>query len=130
MIKKTGSLIVMTAVFFLSTCQAHAQLIDWNRRRRALERANKEKKEEMKKELPQWVSTLPMVNNSDERRYDVNRDGYLQLAETKIFLRDVVDDIDGRGGIAVHSDILKEYDDNDDGVISREEAEAIKKHVR
>ena len=81
-------------------------------------------------EKPKWVVTEPVVKSDIEKKYDVNRDGKLQLAEVKIYLRDILDVIDEKGGITINSEILKEYDKNRDGVISKYESGKIKDLVR
>lgn len=81
-------------------------------------------------DFPQWLKVEPKVTNDIERQYDVNDDGKLQSAEMKVFLREVLDQIDKKGGYTVNSDALKEYDKNKDGLISRLEADAIKAYVR
>ncbi len=78
---------------------------------------------------PRWRLQAPDATGAVERRYDINRDGILQTAETKIFLRDVIDVIEAKGGYTINSDILKEYDKNKDGVISKIELPEIKSHT-
>jgi hypothetical protein len=84
----------------------------------------------MKMDMPGWQSAVVSVKNSAERRFDLNRDGNLQAAETKKFLQDVVDQVDRRGATVVTSTILNDYDKNDDGVINRSEAELISKDLK
>lgn len=79
--------------------------------------------------VPAWVKQSPRVTTADERRYDINRDGLLQTAEVKIYLRDVIDGVVQKGGFTVNSDILKEYDKNKDGVINSYELADIRKDV-
>ena len=82
-------------------------------------------------DLPSWFKVEPKVTIDEERVYDANRDGKLQKAEVKIMLRDFVDTVHEKGGAMYYrSQILKEYDINKDGVISKFEAEAIDKQVR
>ena len=78
---------------------------------------------------PSWMKTEPKVTKKSEEAYDINRDGKLQTAEVKIFLRDTLAEIDKKGGVLVNSDILKEYDKSGDGIVSRYEAEALRKDV-
>lgn len=78
---------------------------------------------------PSWTRESPRVRTSEERRYDINRDGLLQTAEVKIFLRDIIDIITQRGGYTVNSDILREYDKNRDGVISSTELPQLSSDV-
>lgn len=86
----------------------------------------KEKKEDQA-DLPGWMKETPKVTNVVERRYDSNRDLKLQTFEVKILLRDVLDVVEDKGGYTVNSDILKEYDVNKDGLITRTEAVKLKK---
>ncbi len=81
-------------------------------------------------DFPQWLKVEVQVTSETERRYDANGDGKLQSAEAKVFLREVLGQVKEKGGYTVNSDILKEYDKNKDGLISRLEAEAIKLYVR
>ena len=74
-----------------------------------------------------WLKTPPGVKNAAEKAYDVNRDGKLQSAEIKIYLRDVIKVIESKGGFTINSDVLKEYDKNRDGVISRFELPDLKR---
>ncbi len=78
---------------------------------------------------PQWVITEPTVKDPVERLYDINRDSKLQTAEVKTFLRDVLEEIESKNGYLVDSDILKEYDKNKDGIISKYESDDIRKQV-
>ncbi len=123
-----GSIIAILMLWL----DSRAGLIDYERlqkikSKKAAQEAAQKKAEEDK---PKWVVTQPPVKTDIERRYDINRDGKLQLAEVKIYLRDTLDVIDEKGGITINSDILKEYDKNKDGVISRYESTKIKDLVR
>ena len=57
-----------------------------------------------------------------EKHYDINKDGYLQIPEVKIFLRTVIAEANEKGGYMIDSDILKEYDKNRDSYITKSEA--------
>jgi len=107
-----------------------AGLIDYERLNRI--KASRENAETVldNKELPQWMKVEPKAKTKIEKMYDVNRDGKLQTAEVKVYLREVLNQIDDKGGYTIDSDILKEYDQNKDGVISRYEAEAVGEFVR
>ena len=72
-----------------------------------------------------WKTTPPKATTAEEKKYDVNRDGKLQVSEVKSFLQGVVDEVNSKGRISVNSDILKPYDRNADGAISRYEISAI-----
>jgi hypothetical protein len=78
---------------------------------------------------PNWMITVPVAQNDVEKGYDINSDGKLQTAEVKIYLRDVVDEVDTKGFKAVDSGVLKEYDRNQDGLISAAEADKIREDV-
>ena len=78
---------------------------------------------------PSWKRQSPRAETADEKKYDINRDGLLQTAEIKIYLRDVIDGIAQKGGYTVDSNILKEYDKNKDGVISAYELPEIRNDV-
>lgn len=112
---------------------AFSGLIDYerlNRIKAQRQGQNLPGKDGKEKDLPKWMKVEPKVSSKVERAYDVNRDGKLQTAEVKIFLREVLADIDEKGGYTVDSDILKEYDKNRDGVISRYEADELGTFVR
>ena len=79
---------------------------------------------------PMWMQNAPEVKTAAERVYDINRDGKLQPAEVKIFLRSVAEVVDAKGGFTVNSDILKEYDKNHDGLISRTEIVDLKRDTQ
>ncbi len=76
--------------------------------------------------LPNWMQNPPSVSNKTEGKYDTNRDGKLQSAEVKIYLRDVISVVESKGGHMIDSDILKAYDKNKDGVINRYELAEVK----
>ncbi|MFH1360055.1 MAG: hypothetical protein ABIJ41_03345 [Candidatus Omnitrophota bacterium] len=79
---------------------------------------------------PKWMTTESSVKNRNEKAYDVNRDGRLQSWEAKVLLKDVVAQVDKKGSYVIDSDILKEYDKNRDGTISRSEASLIKTQAK
>ena len=110
-----------------------AGLIDYERlnKIKAQKAAQQAKEQKPAEDLrPKWMIAEPVVKTEMERRYDINRDGKLQLAEVKIYLRDTLDVINEKGGITINSEILKEYDKNKDGVISKYESTKIKDLVR
>ncbi len=75
---------------------------------------------------PMWMRQAQPATTASEKKYDTNRDGILQTAEVKIFLRDVIQVVDTKGGYTVDSNLLKEYDKNRDGLISRTEIIDVK----
>ena len=123
--KSMKILITLLITSFIFTTLSYAGLINYERRLKNL----KKKAGTTDTILAKWMKKLPRVDRRI-RRYDVNRDGVLQTAEVKIFLRDVVEDIDLRGGFFVNTDILLEYDKNKDKVIDRDEVGLIKKHLK
>lgn len=79
---------------------------------------------------PQWKQNLPKVVTREEKRYDVNHDGYLQSAEVRVFLRDVAEEAQASGAVKIDSDILKEYDSNMNGEIDPQEAQKVIEDTR
>ena len=135
-------LVLFLAQSFVITCvvgNSFAGLIDYNRLQKqgkALPTGGRAKAKAAAPTAPTqdtrpgWMKTEPKVTSKVEQPYDSNNDGKLQTAEVKIFLRDVLDQINEKGGYTINSDILKEYDKNKDGVISRYEAQDITNTVR
>lgn len=77
-----------------------------------------------------WAATLPKVEGKIEQYYDINRDKILQTSETKIFLRDIVAEILEKSSFNVSDSLLlKAYDKNKDGIISKLELEEITKDL-
>jgi len=104
-----------------------AQLINYGRRNRFIRMTGADQTEES---LPSWAKELPEPKNAEERRYDINRDGKLQSAEVKVYLRDVLERVERRGYVSVTTDVLREYDKNKDGMINMSEIDLIKEHVK
>jgi hypothetical protein len=127
--KKFLSLSVCAACLLLFICEAQAGLINYQRRNKggAPVRAGARAAVPAAPVGPAWIATPPAVKNSVEKAYDVNRDGKLQPAEVKIYLRGVIETIESKGGFTINSDILKEYDKNKDGLISRSELPDLKR---
>lgn len=128
-------LILAVLILVFSICECYAGLIDYERLKRI--RARKaglpvpqetpaEKGDEL---VPKWLIEEPKVTSKIDRDYDINRDGRLQSAEVKTFLRDVLEEIEKKGGYTINSDILKEYDKNKDGVVSKNEVKLLKEQV-
>ena len=128
----------VSVFYFAVTSLCFAGLIDYDRLRRIQERrrlsaiASQEQVQKKAEDdtVPEWMIEEPKVTNKIEDAYDVNRDGKLQSAEVKILLRDVLDQVKEKGGFTLNMGVLKEYDKNKDGFISRLEAEEIIKDVR
>lgn len=108
--------------------QGFAGLIDY--KRRLLKRGGAVTNDETTPAIPNWVTTPPIVKSKTEQKYDINRDGKLQTAETTVFFRDVLDIIEEKGGYTIDSDLLKPFDKNKDGVISRKEATPLQEQIR
>lgn len=126
---------VVAITLFSTVDRCFAQLINYDRLKKVQERktagataAKVAPAPEIP--MPAWRKTMPKVTTKAEQPYDVNNDGKLQPAEVKIFLRDILDEIDKKGGILISSPVLKEYDTSGDSIISRYEAEKIKQDVR
>ncbi len=140
LMRLTRQVVFAVILLWLSSGFLLAQLIDYSRleqirrqRHQAQEEAERTGRRPQGKEeseYPEWLIIPPRVKNSTERRYDVNRDGRLQSAEVKVYLRNVLDQINRNGGMLIDSDVLSEYDKNRDGIIDREEAQEIRKLVR
>jgi hypothetical protein len=83
--------------------------------------------------LPQWMQVEPTLKTEDEKKFDANRDGRFQPAETKVYLRRSYQEIQDNAGANMagkdvrDSDVLKEYDTNKNGIISKSESEKMKK---
>ena len=123
---------LFVAIFFSSytfVSTALAGLVNYQRRNGVASKAAASKGDPAPI-VAKWMSVLPLAQSATEKKYDVNVDGKLQTAEVKIFLRDVINVVDAKGGYAVDSDILKEYDKNKDGVINRYEVAIIKEHAK
>ena len=127
------------AFYFAVTSLCFAGLIDYDRLKKIQERRRlsaaaaqeqAQKKDEGDDAIPDWMVEDPKVIDKAEDVYDVNRDGKLQSVEVKILLRDVWTQVKEKGGYTVNMNILKEYDKNKDGLISRLEAEEIARDVR
>ncbi len=130
---KPVNVVLGVLVFSFALAQAaEAQLINYNRKNKMLRQATTGTpvQEQDDKDMPGWMKEMPRAKDKLEKEYDVNRDGYLQTAEVKILLRDVIQEVNDRGGVEVTSDILKEYDKNRDGLINKFELDKIKSDSR
>ena len=78
-----------------------------------------------------WAATPPEVVGKLEAKYDINVDGILQTSEVKVFLRRVSAQIkkDNINFNIEDSKLLKAYDKNKDGIISKLELDEIKKDL-
>ena len=76
--------------------------------------------------LDQFLTSQPEVATRIEHIYDLDRDGRLQQNEITEFLADVVASVERRGSFSISSNLLKLFDKDEDGQISRLEADQIK----
>lgn len=136
MIKKILFLVVLVVVALFAT-ESFAQMINYDRlnKRRGTTPPTPPKTGTLQAQssqatLPTWLVTPPKVTSKIEESYDINRDKKLQSSEIKMFLRDVVDEINDKGGYTVNSDLLKQFDKNKDGIVSRLELPELQKLVR
>ena len=132
--KRTIKLFSVFLMFtFVFVNASYSQLINHNRRKKGTGsgRVAASAKTPVKPvEVPQWMRRAPRARNSQEKRYDKNRDGRLQSNEVKKFLADIIDVVESRGAVSVSSDILKIYDVNRDGVIRKSELSGIKADIK
>lgn len=82
-----------------------------------------------RREFEQIVQSTPLVKDRIERIYDLNRDGRLQREEIIDMYRDVVLSVQRRGAFTVSSDLLKDFDQNEDGRISLGEATVLSEKI-
>ena len=117
-------------VFF--SLPSFAGLINYERLRRFKEKQAAGEKDLKMADMvvPAWVDNEPEAKSEKEKHYDINKDGYLQIPEVKIFLRAVTAEAKEKGGYMVDSDILKEYDKNKDSYISKTEALEMAEDVK
>ena len=122
----------LIAVLCSVTCaqMAAAQLIDYNRRNKTQQAAPAAKAPTVRMQPETTAAATTKVLTRQERRYDLNGDGVLQSDEVIMLLKDVVDGVEKDGRYVVNSDVLKQYDSNDDGYISKYEAAAIMKVIK
>ncbi len=109
--------------------ESSAQLINYGRRN-VYVKGNTPGSTEVVENVPEWARVLPEVKNREDEKYDTNRDGWLQSAEVKVMLRDVLVNVDKKGLVKIESDVLKEYDVNKDGYIKPNEIARIRQDVK
>jgi hypothetical protein len=76
-----------------------------------------------------WKVRKSRANTDREKKYDADGDGYLNGDEARAMLRDRLRLINTHGKAKVDSDVEREFDENDDGIIDKNEAAAIKDAV-
>jgi hypothetical protein len=135
--KKILFLVAVSFFLSLTARSSFAQLVDWERYNKYQKQREAAQDESMQQNrdarmvkpssqvLPNWKIKDIRVISDEDRRYDVNRDGFLQLAESKVYLKRVVTEVQRKRRVAYRSDLLKEYDTNKDGFISQEEVSKI-----
>ena len=119
------ALICFILMVFTFGLTVDAQLINYDRLKKQAARRG----ENIVTGEPLWLQGEVPVKNRYEKRYDINRDGKLQKAEVKVFLREVVKSVETRGRFFVNSDILKDYDRDNSKNIERNEIEKIKRDI-
>lgn len=127
-----------TAMFFLiftfvAVQVVSAQMINYNRRNKKLNAASgnsyQKPKASSKAAAQSSGEAGPAVTNRVERLYDLNRDGFLQKAELSDFYKDVVSSVKNKGKFEVSSDLLKQFDADQDGQITMYEVKEISKQI-
>ena len=122
--KRMFLLIFSFLLISVFSSQAFSQLINYGRRNRFIGTSTPADS------LPSWAKDLPKPQNDEERRYDINGDGLLQSAEIKVYLRAIIERVEGRGYVNVTTDLLREYDKNKDGIINENELVLMKEHIK
>lgn len=138
--------VIMVFFLFAMASVAEAQMINYKRRNQRQsvkktvsdnpQRVSSDRKAEQKLNYyrgdyaaesvdREELSAQPRVTNRVERLYDLNRDGYLQQDEVADFYRDVVSSVQNRGSFRVSSELLRDFDADQDGRISRYEVSEI-----
>lgn len=127
------SMILFLVIISVVVIQAEAQLVDYNRRGKESTvsifksgSTSTPKSAASTPAIEQKISSLPKATNRVERLYDRNQDGELQKAEVDNFFEDVISAVERRGDFSVSSQLLQEFDLDNDGKISKYEVRAIK----
>lgn len=126
--KKALFATITLALIGMTVVSGHAQLINYGRRSKFLRSTNPNMSDE--DAIPQWAKELPEPQNAEEESFDINRDGKLQSAEVKVYLRGIMKRVEARSYVNVTTDILREYDKNKDGVINVSELALMREHVK
>ena len=80
-------------------------------------------------QITELMKSQPSVTNRVEGVYDLNGDQKLQEEEILDLFSDVVSAVERRGDFDVSSTLLKDFDKNSDGKISRYEVWDIKRRI-
>lgn len=119
----------------LSVTYSSAQLINYERRNKAVSQPQEikavvveahPKKDYIEKKEAIKAKTIIQLNDA-ESIYDQDSNGKLDDNEKKNFFKSVILAIEEEGLFKVNSELLKEFDRNGDGEISRYEAYSLKK---
>jgi len=127
-VKKALFATITLVLIGMTVVSGHAQLINYGRRSKFLRSTNPNMSDE--DAIPQWAKELPEPQNAEEESFDINRDGKLQSAEVKVYLRGIMKRVEARSYVNVTTDILREYDKNKDGVINVSELALMREHVK
>ncbi|MFA6379460.1 MAG: hypothetical protein WCX16_06770 [Candidatus Omnitrophota bacterium] len=129
-----GFIILVVGFAMFTLCaQSFAGIVDWAARDRYLKEQEQAAQKpaqdpQLSQDLPQWMQVEPVVKADEEKKYDANKDGVFQPVETKVYLRRTYQEIqNGTAKNVSTSELLKQYDKNQDGIVSKLEAEKIKK---
>lgn len=133
---------------FLIVESADAQMINYERRKKRQEKVinlraqtgpttptqtqtqnQATRHQSVRDEIARVMQSQPKVANRTERLYDSNRDGLLQEDEIKNFYSDVVSATERRGQFRISSELLRGFDSDEDGRISRLEASNIRTRI-
>ena len=74
-----------------------------------------------------WLKKKAVVNTKTEKKYDKDKDGYLTGEEAREMMKDMLRIVNTKGKAKVNTDIEREFDVNNDSVIDRKEAKALRK---
>ena len=130
------SVAVVVLLSFIGSQVCSAQLINYNRRNRAGAPANAGYRNTPQNTAPQPAPAAPAVPPSmpaavKQEAYGMNENKSAHPPmPTNAVLKEVVAAVNKNGSTKVISDILKKYDKNKDGMISKAEAKAIEADIR
>ena len=77
-----------------------------------------------------WRHARSRVNTNLEKKYDANKDGWLESAEVREMLNAKQALIKSKGKAKVDSTIEEEYDINKDGTLDKKEAKVLRKDLK
>ena len=140
--RRTTHMVLGFLVTVLAAQTAHAQMINYERRNKYLKaraipqsqtttaasQATKYSSYSPTKKAEEM--TPPKVTNRLEQLYDANGDGRLEKSEIQELYRYALNVVEQHGKVRVASDLLKSFDTNEDGVISKWEARSLKRALQ